>query len=340
MLVFLLACFGSHHIRFVVFAPFQNPQAVSGFLLQALPLFLGSLLELGEWEVLILFVSHLGGAEVATWAIMGVIWEIFVAFTEGIGEAASVRVSFFLSEGLPDEAKRLANKVTFMSFVLVLTVSSIFLMAGPNIAVALSTDKTLQHLINQLVGTAVLANVSMTFAQVYWSLAGAQGRYSVASATILFCRWFIVLPMASICIYHYNFDLMAVAGSVAVGYAVAAFALSFQVFCSDWDAIAQSMVEEEFNPMMNDNMCEGYPSDEDGMGLFDEGDDDDDDDDDDSSYDDEEESSDDSSSSYHSSSDEGEEEEEDDDDDEGLPSDEEKEENPTDKEEDKSVLLS
>jgi len=224
-------------------------------------MFLGSLLELGEWEVLVLFVSHLGGAEVATWALMGVVWEIFVALTEGIGEAASVRVSFFLNEGLPDEAKRLASKVAFMSLVLVLLVVSIFLMAGPNIAVALTTDSTLQHLFSQLVGLTGLANVSMTFAQVYWSLAGAQGRYSVASATILFCRWLIILPMASICIYRYDFDLVSVAGAVAVGYAVAAFSLSFFVFRSDWNAIAMSL-QDDGEPLMMMQEGSGYPTDD------------------------------------------------------------------------------
>jgi len=262
---------------------------VTGFLLQALPLFLGSLLELGEWEVLVLFVGELGGAEVATWASMGVIWEIFVAFTEGIGEAASVRVSFFLSEGLPEEAKRLANKVTFMSFILVLGVTSIFLMTGPNIAVALSADSTIEHLFNNLVGFAGLANVSMTFAQVYWSLAGAQGRYGVASGTILFCRWLIVLPMASICIYRFHFDLISVAGSVAFGYAIAAFTLAFLVFRSDWTAIAISLQQQEEMAARH----EGYPTDDDdGMGPF-EGES--------SSGSEEEASSSESSSSYHSS---------------------------------------
>ena len=36
---------------------------VFGFLAQALPLFMGSLLELGEWEILTLLISHLGGPE-------------------------------------------------------------------------------------------------------------------------------------------------------------------------------------------------------------------------------------------------------------------------------------
>lgn len=31
--------------------------------MQALPLFMGSLLELGEWEILTLLISHLGGPE-------------------------------------------------------------------------------------------------------------------------------------------------------------------------------------------------------------------------------------------------------------------------------------
>ena len=177
--------------------------------------------------------------------MMGVIWEIFSALAEGLGEAASVLVSFYLTQGLPAEAERVANKVAFFALILVLVVASIFLMAGPNIAVTLSTDSTIQHLFTQMVGLTALAYASMTLAHVYWSLAGELGRIGLASATILFCRWLIILPVASICTFGYNLDLVAVAGAVAVGYAVAAFALAWCVFRIDLELLALSLREDE-----------------------------------------------------------------------------------------------
>lgn len=220
---------------------------------------------------------------------MGVIWEIFSALTEGLGEAASVRISYFLLEGMPVEAKRLANKVAFLALVLVLGVTSIFLMAAPNIAFALSVDGRIQVLFIQLVGTAGLANVAMTFAQVYWSLAGAQGHFGLASAAILFCRWLIILPVASIFIYGFNFDLRAVACAVAIGYTIAAMFLAWGVFQRDWEQLAFSL--REFDAMdygmdgiagFVDPIAEGLE------GAADEDDDDDDaeDDDEEDTYDD------------------------------------------------------
>jgi Na+-driven multidrug efflux pump len=175
---------------------------------------------------------------VATWAMMGVIWESFAAMTEGLGEAASVRVSFYLTEGLAKEARMLAHKVAFMSLILVLGVTSIFLMAGPNIAVTLSTDHTIQHLFTDLVGATGLANISMTYAQIYWSLAGAQGRFGFASAAILLCRWLVILPVASVCVFGHQFDLISVACTVSLGYAIAACILAYAVFSSDWEHLA------------------------------------------------------------------------------------------------------
>ena len=223
----------------------QDTSSVVTFLSQALPLFLGSLLELGEWEVLVLFVSHLGGAEVATWAVMGGIWEVLEALTEGLGEAASIRVTYYLTEGLPVPARRLAHKVAWLSLILVLVVSSIFLMAGPNIAVTLSTDPTIQHLFTNLVGATSLANASMTFGQIHWSLAGAQGRFGLASATTLLCRWLVVLPLAAMGIFGFAWDLVAVGGAVALGYALAAGLLAYAVHASDWERWAYLVPEEE-----------------------------------------------------------------------------------------------
>lgn len=221
----------------------KDIETVRRFLYYAFPQFLGSVVELGEWDVLVLFIRALGGAEVAAWAIMGIIWEIFVALTDGLGEAASVRVSYYLAEGMPSDARHLSNKVSCLAVVLVLFVVSLFLMLGPRIAVLVTADKVIQNLLNQLVGMTCLANSSMTIAQIYWSLAGAQGKFEFASATILFSRWFIIIPLASLIVFRYEFDLKAVAAIVAVGYSVASLVLVCKVFLADWDKIGQSLRE-------------------------------------------------------------------------------------------------
>lgn len=178
---------------------------------------------------------------------MGAIWDVFAALTDGLGEAALVRVAFYLGEGLPSDAKRLSHKVLGMACVLVLIVTSIFLMLGPRIAVLLTKDITLQHLLNDLVGMTGLAYVSVTAAQIYWSLAGAQGGFEFASATILFCRWLLILPLSALIVFYFSFDPKAVAGIVAAGYATAAFILACKFFSTDWEELSRSSQEED-NP--------------------------------------------------------------------------------------------
>jgi Na+-driven multidrug efflux pump len=217
------------------------------------------------------------GCAVATWAMMGVIWEIFETMTEGLGEAASVRVSLYLTEGFPKEARLLSHKVVFLTFLLVLAVISLFLMVGPNLSALLTTDVTIQHLFLDAVGVMGLANVTMTLAQVYWSLAGAQGKFGFASGTILMCRWIVMLPIASICIFGYDLDVVAVAGAVAIGYAVATCALAYTVFTCDWVQLAYFLREEEDIEAVD----EGYHGT--GVMIVDEGDDESSSDDEDSS---------------------------------------------------------
>jgi Na+-driven multidrug efflux pump len=176
---------------------------------------------------------------------MGIVWEVFEASTEGLGDAASIRISFFLEEGLPAQAKNLSNKVFFLALVEALAVTSIFLMAGPNIAVSLTTDSTLENIFNDLVGITGLANVAMTFAQVYWSLVGAQGRYGLASSTIMLCRWLVTMPLALTFIFGLSYDLRAVAGSIAVGYATASSFLVYSVVTSDWQLLSLAAQEDE-----------------------------------------------------------------------------------------------
>jgi hypothetical protein len=95
------------------------------------------------------------------------------------------------------------------------------------------------------VGITGLANVAMTFAQVYWSLVGAQGRYGLASSTIMLCRWLVTMPLALTFIFGLSYDLRAVAGSIAVGYATASSFLVYSVVTSDWQLLSLAAQEDE-----------------------------------------------------------------------------------------------
>ena len=208
------------------------------------PLLLGSLVEVGEWEVLILFVQHMGGAEVATWAMMGIVWEVFEAFTEGLGEASAVRVTYYLTENLPVLSEQLAHKAVFLSIMESTILTAIFLLIGPNLAVALTRDAVLQHLFNDLVPMVALANIAMSLAQIWWSLVGAQGYFSRASAVILANRWFLIIPLSCILIYPASYDLSGVAAAITVGHTCAGTLLARLVFQSDWAAAARQYQED------------------------------------------------------------------------------------------------
>lgn len=173
--------------------------------------------------------------QVAAWGMMGIIWEIFEALTEGICDAAAVRVSFYLSEGCVPKAKWLCKRFIFLVGVNALLVSSVYLMISPNIAVGLTSDPTLQNLIVDTSGMLSLANLAMVFAQMHWSLLGAQNRYAVASLWLLLSRWFCAAPISAICVHIFDFEPKAIVGAISLCYATASFALSISLWRVDWE---------------------------------------------------------------------------------------------------------
>lgn len=218
-----------------------NFGAVCNLLLSSIPLIMGSFLELGEVDLLTLFVQFLGPAEVAAWAVMGSIWDVLEASTEGTSEAAAVRVAYHLSASQPVMAKKVAHKALFWTVVGSLVLSSILLLSGRHLVVALTVDYTLQHLLNDLLGLMALANLSMAFAQVCWGLVGAQGRFNLATLVILVCRWLVTMPLSMIFIFAMNYDEVTLAGAVAAGYATSASTLACILFSSDWNDVAQAL---------------------------------------------------------------------------------------------------
>lgn len=105
---------------------FRSPTVVKNMMKQAVPLAVGSLLSNAEWTVLTFFASHLGSAEVAAWAIMGSLWDVFYATTSGIGDAAEIRVAFHLGDGHPTMARLSAYKSLFIGMMVSICVSIVY----------------------------------------------------------------------------------------------------------------------------------------------------------------------------------------------------------------------
>jgi len=73
-----------------------NFSALKAMIHTATPLALSELSSNAEWAALTVFASCLGPAEVATWAILGSIWDLFYNLSSGFGQAAEVRTSLHL----------------------------------------------------------------------------------------------------------------------------------------------------------------------------------------------------------------------------------------------------
>ena len=182
---------------------------------------------------------------VAAWALLGCLWELLEASTEGIGEAASVRVAYFLAIAKPLLAKTLSYKVIYFAVIEALLLTSIWFVTGKYLVILLTNDPTLQHLINNVVAVIGLANVTMAFSQILWSLTGAQGRYRESMIAMFSSRWLVTIPVAAVSIFAKKLDLNAVSGSLVVGYATAACALAYFVVRSDWEGLSRQMQEEQ-----------------------------------------------------------------------------------------------
>lgn len=243
----------------------QNVPAVQALMMASFPLFLGAFLEYGEWEILMFIVARLGPAEVATWSILGVIWKLLESSTEGIGEAAAIRVAYHLGHNNPTMAKRSSYKALFVASIQSFFVTSLLFMGGKNIASLLTSDSTLQTLLNDTIALIGLGNVLMTYSMVTWNLVVAQGRYRLATLVILLSRWLITIPCAVLFAHGFNLDLESIMGSMIIGFATAGLCMAYVLFRSDWNRLAKIL--QELNAMMISDSDSDENSDEEESAL-------------------------------------------------------------------------
>ena len=224
-----------------------NQHAVKNVISTAVPLSVGSFLEYGEWELLTFFTAYLGPAEVASWALLGTIWELFEASTEGMGDAAAVRVAYHLGKGNPEMARKSSYKSLLLCFVASIFITSFFFLCGYDLPTWFSTDETIQRMIADLIPLVGLGNITMSFGMVCWSLVGAQGRFRLATLVSMISSWFVTIPLSAIFTVALNFNLKGLVGAVIVGYSTSTAMLMYILIRSDWQRL--SKIVQELNSM-------------------------------------------------------------------------------------------
>ena len=203
-------------------------------------------------------MANLGPAEVVAWTLLGVIWKILESSTDGIGEAAATRVAYHLGSGNGDAARLSSYKSCFVAVVQGLLVTSALFMISKNLATWLTTDVTLQNMVNDVIPLVGLGNVVMNYALICWNLVGAQGRYRLATSVVLLSRWLVTVPIAAVFAYALTLDLKGMMAAVIIGFDTAGMALAYVLLRSDWLRLAQTM--QDINAIVDADSEDGSES--------------------------------------------------------------------------------
>jgi len=228
-------------------ALFENRKALKQLLKQGVPLGLGSLLADAEWTVLTFFASALGPAEVAAWAILASIWDIFYKVTTGISDAGEMRVAHYFGRDEPELARLAGYKALLLSMSVASLVSILFFFLQNSIPKWFTVDETLQGMLREVVPYVGVGNLTMQFGMTSWSLIGAQGKYKIATWISAICDWGISVPLAAFFCFVMGYDLQGLTAAVVIGYVVTGAALSYVLLGTNWDKVAEKIHRETNN---------------------------------------------------------------------------------------------
>lgn len=221
-----------------------NTKATRLLLSTSIALSLGELLAYGEWEILTIFASYLGPAEVAAWGLLGTIWDALELVTEAVADAAEVRTAFLLGSGQPEKAKISSYKSMFLGMFASLMISSFLFIGGEDVPTWLTTDPMLQRLTAELLPLFGIGNIALTIGTISWTLVGSQGRYRLATAVGFSGVWFISLPLAAVFSIALGLNLKGQTAAVVIGYMVSGSINTYIVFQSDWNKLSRRVIEQ------------------------------------------------------------------------------------------------
>jgi len=210
--------------------------------------------------VLTMFAAHMGPAEVATWALLDPVWEILESATEGIGDAAEIRVAVHLGNNRPYMARLSSYKSLALGMCMSLFTSAVFFTYRDKIPGLFTHDPAMLQMLSELIPFITVGNISMTFGVLCWSLIGAQGRFKLATWINVITSWIIGMPFAAFLTYYMNMDLQGLTASLVVTYVLMGACLSVVLLCSDWRHRAWKIQRRNRKAVTTDYAAEDPPS--------------------------------------------------------------------------------
>lgn len=209
----------------------------------AIPLSVGYILSYGEWEVMFLLASHLGPAEVATWALLGSIWSALEGITYAWGSAAEVRCSKLLGSSEPEKAELAGYKAMLFGFLGSCVLSGGLLATSNYLPSWLTNDTVLQTMLIQALPLIAVANVALAMGTVSWQLISAQGRYTLGTAIELLGSWGITIPLAFLSTFILDWHLEGLVAAIVIGCMVTGSVNYIIVRCTNWPRLSAKIVK-------------------------------------------------------------------------------------------------
>jgi len=222
----------------------KNTAAVKYVVETAIPLSIGEFLAYGEWEVMVVLITSIGSAELAVWGMISTVWELLEAATNGVSDAASIRVSLHLGRGLPALAKLSAHKALYFSVLLAFFTTSVLYIVAGSIPAWFTDHAVIQNMIYETLPLIGLGNIFLVYGMTAWGVVGGQGRFYLSTITLCFCGWGVTLPYCSVVTYLLNYNLEGIVSGVVLGYATAAVGMSYVVLTSDWNFISEEIIRK------------------------------------------------------------------------------------------------
>jgi len=196
----------------------------------------------GEWQILVLFASVLGPAEVAAWGVLGMIWNELDHIVMAISYGCEVRVAITLGKGDVKTAKMITYKAIWICCVWGIFVSVVFRLFEDQIPRLITTDPFVQEMVSFNLPMISLANIVSGIAIMAEHVLWCQNRAPLSTTIASGTSGLVTLPLAGFSSYIYHFNLIGQTAAVAIGAAAFAAMSMYAVVSSDWKQISENVL--------------------------------------------------------------------------------------------------
>ena len=155
-----------------------------------------------------------------------------------------MRVGFRMGAGKPQEARKMSERTIYIGTHLATITTGVLFATAGIILPLITPNPVYQKLLFDQIPLIGFSGILMVPGLIIEGILCAQGRVRLMTIIEIVVSWFVVVPLAALLVYYFDFGIDGIIAGLVIGYSIGVNILLFYFLRSNWEQFSDRVIKQ------------------------------------------------------------------------------------------------